>query len=141
MRVASRYFKGPELLVGIQDYDYSLDMWSVGCMLAGMVPPFPSSLPLVPFLILHCQIFHHEPFFKGADNQDQLVKIAQVLGTADLHGYMAKYGVTIGADFLDQIGTFEPSFFFFFLFFPLFSPPPPPFFFFFFFLIDFSPQP
>eukprot|EP00009_Paramoeba_aestuarina_P014907 CAMPEP_0201532996 /NCGR_PEP_ID=MMETSP0161_2-20130828/51834_1 /ASSEMBLY_ACC=CAM_ASM_000251 /TAXON_ID=180227 /ORGANISM="Neoparamoeba aestuarina, Strain SoJaBio B1-5/56/2" /LENGTH=506 /DNA_ID=CAMNT_0047936713 /DNA_START=41 /DNA_END=1561 /DNA_ORIENTATION=- len=88
VRVASRYFKGPELLVGIQDYDYSLDMWSVGCMLAGM-------------------IFHHEPFFKGADNSDQLVKIAEVLGTADLHAYMAKYGVTIDADFLDQIGTHE----------------------------------
>ena len=32
VRVASRYFKGPELLVDMQDYDYSLDMWSLGCM-------------------------------------------------------------------------------------------------------------
>ena len=31
VRVASRYFKGPELLVDLQDYDYSLDMWS--CLL------------------------------------------------------------------------------------------------------------
>ncbi|RZR79948.1 hypothetical protein BHM03_00005826 [Ensete ventricosum] len=31
-----RYFEGPELLVDLQDYDYSLDMWSVGCMFAGM---------------------------------------------------------------------------------------------------------
>ena len=37
VRVASRYFKGPELLVNIRDYDYSLDMWSLGCMFAGMV--------------------------------------------------------------------------------------------------------
>lgn len=41
-----RYFKGPELLVDLQDYDYSLDMWSLGCMFAGMVcsflvDPFP----------------------------------------------------------------------------------------------------
>jgi len=35
VRVASRYFKGPELLVNLQDYDYSLDLWSLGCMLAG----------------------------------------------------------------------------------------------------------
>lgn len=34
-----RYFKGPELLVDLQDYDYSLDMWSLGCMFAGMVRP------------------------------------------------------------------------------------------------------
>lgn len=60
VRVASRYFKGPELLVDLQDYDYSLDMWSLGCMFAGM-------------------IFRKEPFFYGHDNQDQLVKIAKVL--------------------------------------------------------------
>lgn len=35
-----RYFKGPELLVDLQDYDYSLDMWSLGCMFAGMVRIF-----------------------------------------------------------------------------------------------------
>lgn len=35
--VTFRYFKGPELLVDLQDYDYSLDMWSLGCMFAGMV--------------------------------------------------------------------------------------------------------
>lgn len=37
VRVASRYFKGPELLVDFQEYDYSLDMWSLGCMFASMV--------------------------------------------------------------------------------------------------------
>lgn len=41
-----RYFKGPELLVDLQDYDYSLDLWSLGCMVAGM-------------------IFRKEPFFHG----------------------------------------------------------------------------
>ena len=53
MRVASRYFKGPELLVDYQMYDYSLDMWSLGCMLASM-------------------IFRKEPFFHGHDNYDQV---------------------------------------------------------------------
>merc|ERR1712072_344406 len=62
VRVASRYYKGPELLVGFMRYDYSLDMWSLGCMLGGM-------------------IFKKDPFFQGHDNNDQLVKIAAVLGT------------------------------------------------------------
>jgi casein kinase II subunit alpha len=53
VRVASRYFKGPELLVDLQDYDYSLDMWSLGCMFAAM-------------------IFRKEPFFQGRDNYDQV---------------------------------------------------------------------
>lgn len=37
VRVASRYFKGPELLLNYEYYDYSLDIWSVGCTFAGMV--------------------------------------------------------------------------------------------------------
>lgn len=36
IRVGSRYYKAPELLVGYKQYDYSLDMWSVGCMFASM---------------------------------------------------------------------------------------------------------
>ncbi|KAF8410204.1 hypothetical protein HHK36_002726 [Tetracentron sinense] len=72
VRVASRYFKGPELLVDLQDYDYSLDLWSLGCMFAGM-------------------IFRKEPFFYGHDNYDQLVKIAKVLGTDELNAYLSKY--------------------------------------------------
>ena len=37
VRVASRHFKGPELLVDHKEYDYSLDMWSFGCVLAAIV--------------------------------------------------------------------------------------------------------
>lgn len=48
VRVASRYFKGPELLVDFQEYDYSLDMWSLGCMFASMVRPSLSSGPCEP---------------------------------------------------------------------------------------------
>lgn len=76
MRVASRYFKGPELLVDYQQYDYSLDMWSLGAMFASM-------------------IFRKEPFFHGNSNADQLVKIAKVLGTADLVAYLETYEITL----------------------------------------------
>jgi casein kinase II subunit alpha len=37
VRVASRYFKGPELLIDYNYYDYSLDVWSTGVMFASMV--------------------------------------------------------------------------------------------------------
>lgn len=37
VRVASRYYKGPELLVDDRLYHYSLDIWSLGCTLAGML--------------------------------------------------------------------------------------------------------
>jgi len=84
--VASRYFKGPELLVDLQDYDYSLDMWSLGCMFAGM-------------------IFRREPFFHGQDNQDQLLKIAKVLGTNDLYSYLHKYGIVLDPIFQQLLGV------------------------------------
>lgn len=37
VRVASRYFKSPELLLDHQYYDYSLDMWSLGALFAGII--------------------------------------------------------------------------------------------------------
>jgi len=85
VRVASRYFKGPELLVDYQMYDYSLDMWSLGCMLASM-------------------IFRKEPFFHGHDNYDQLVRIGKVLGTEELFEYLDKYQIELDPRFSDILG-------------------------------------
>ena len=87
VRVASRYFKGPELLVDFQEYDYSLDMWSLGAMFASM-------------------IFRKEPFFHGNSNSDQLVKIAKVLGTDDLFEYLDKYEIDLDTQYDDILGRF-----------------------------------
>lgn len=82
VRVASRYFKGPELLVDFRLYDYSLDLWSYGCMLASMV-------------------FKKEPFFHGNSNTDQLVQIVRVLGSDDLNKYLQTYDLTLSDDYED----------------------------------------
>ena len=98
VRVASRYFKGPELLVDYQYYDYSLDIWSLGCMFAGMV---------ICFFILSLiviKIFMKEPFFHGNDNYDQLEKIARVLGTSELFEYLEKYNVELDPNFEGVLG-------------------------------------
>ena len=50
VRVASRYFKGPELLVDFQEYDYSLDMWSYGRMFASMVSRTHRTGPMTSFV-------------------------------------------------------------------------------------------
>ncbi|KAJ3232727.1 Casein kinase II subunit alpha [Chytriomyces hyalinus] len=75
LRVASRFYKPPEILLGNRFYDYSFDMWAVGCILAGMV-------------------FRKEVFFHGEDDTDQLRKITAVLGTRALHANIATYGLT-----------------------------------------------
>lgn len=51
VRVVSRYYKGPELLVNDKLYHYSLDMWSLGCVMAGMMLKI-------------------DTFFKGNDDYD-----------------------------------------------------------------------
>ena len=85
VRVASRYYKAPELLVEYKYYDYSQDIWSLGCMFAGI-------------------IFQQEPFFPGKDNTDQLFKIIKVIGTEELHEYLHKYGIVVNPTLLEQLG-------------------------------------
>ena len=87
-RVASRYFKGPELLCGMTHYDYQLDVWSTGCILAGMM-------------------FQREPFFKGADNYDQLIKIAKVLGTEEVREYVDKFDLRLDPQIEDKMLSFK----------------------------------
>lgn len=50
-RVSSRPYKSPELLINYHTYDFSMDIWSLGCMFASM-------------------IFKKEHFFLGKDNND-----------------------------------------------------------------------
>ena len=56
--------------------DYSLDIWSLGVMFAGI-------------------IFQREPFFHGNDNYDQLEKITRVLGTNELFEYLLKFNIDL----------------------------------------------
>ena len=84
VRVASRYFKGPELLVNMRRYDYSLDIWSFGCQLAGM-------------------LFVKHPFFHGKNNDDQLVQITRILGTDGLVSYLDKYKLTLDESRFDGL--------------------------------------
>ncbi|CAH0053614.1 unnamed protein product [Clonostachys solani] len=67
-----RAFKAPELLLHHGEYDYGVDMWQVGSMLAGVA-------------------FRREPFFHGVSNADQLDRIARVLGTSGLRNYVERY--------------------------------------------------
>lgn len=61
-------------------YDYSLDIWSYGAMLSGMV-------------------FRKDPFFNGRDNTDQLVVITKTLGSAALSAYLKKYNLSLSKEF------------------------------------------
>ncbi|EPR78793.1 Casein kinase II alpha subunit [Spraguea lophii 42_110] len=84
VRVASRFYKGPELLVEYDYYDYSLDIWGVGCIIGEFITRKP-------------------PFFFGEDNTDQLLKIVGVLGKKDLMKYIQKYQIKLPKGLKNQI--------------------------------------
>ena len=90
VRVASRYYKGPELLIDYELYDYSLDIWSLGVVFAGI-------------------IFQKDPFFQGMDNNDQLEKIVRVLGSEDLEEYIEKFHIIWEGSLLDGRGYSKKS--------------------------------
>lgn len=87
VRVASRHYKSPELLIGYEYYDYAIDMWSVGCILAGL-------------------LFRIEPFFRGVDNEDQLGQIVNCLGTRDFLPYCRKCNVRLSSKARAAIGKY-----------------------------------
>ena len=90
VRVASRHYKAPELLLGYPYYDYAIDMWGVGCILVGL-------------------LLRREPFFRGKDNLDQLGKIVSVLGTDDLWAFVHKYQVQLSHDVQQELNKYTTS--------------------------------
>ena len=83
-RVASLYFKAPELLLGYSFYDYSVDIWALGATFASIVI-FP----------LKFKVYKRSPFFHGANPEDQMDKISCVLGTSELFEYMKFYEIEL----------------------------------------------
>lgn len=58
--VATRWYRPPELLIGREDYDCSIDIWSVGCVMA--------------------ELIDGNPLFPGENDLDQLYLIQKCLG-------------------------------------------------------------
>jgi casein kinase II subunit alpha len=80
--VASLYYKSPELFFSNSHYDYRVDIWSAGLVLAGMVT----------FLL--SQIFNKTPFLHGTDNIDQILKITKLVGTREVVKYIKENKLT-----------------------------------------------
>ena len=76
VRVATKHYKGPELLLGYTKYTPTLDIWCLGCTLAGF-------------------LFHRIPFFKGKDNNEQIEKMCQCIGGKQMIEYAEKYDIRL----------------------------------------------
>ena len=67
--ICSRYYRAPELILGQDKYGPTIDVWSIGCVMAEM--------------------FLGEPIFPGSSSKDQMIKIMDLLGTPNTHDVTA----------------------------------------------------
>jgi casein kinase II subunit alpha len=75
-RVAAMFYKAPELLLGYEKYDYSIDMWGFGCILAGV-------------------ILQKNRLFASIDRFSVLVKIAKQIGSKDLFTFIEENNIPV----------------------------------------------
>ena len=59
--VVTRWYRAPEVILNASEYTESIDMWSVGCVLA--------------------ELLGKAPLFPGQDYLDQIKRVISVLGT------------------------------------------------------------
>ena len=59
--ICSRYYRAPELIIGATEYTTSIDVWSVGCVMA--------------------ELLHGTPIFVGESGIDQIYEVIKLLGT------------------------------------------------------------
>ncbi len=74
--VAARWYRAPEILLGSSKYDFSVDMWSVGCILA--------------------ELYLCRPLFPGSSTLNQISRIVEITGKptaedlAEIHSPVAR---------------------------------------------------
>ncbi|KAF0982569.1 hypothetical protein FDP41_011499 [Naegleria fowleri] len=59
-QVATRWYRAPELLYGSRSYNYKVDIWAAGCVMA--------------------ELYNLSPLFTGENDIDQLYKVLTLLG-------------------------------------------------------------
>lgn len=61
IEVGTKWYKAPEILYGVKNYNEKVDLWSTGCLLA--------------------ELLDHCPIFTGTTDLDQLARIARIVGS------------------------------------------------------------
>ncbi|VDO08007.1 unnamed protein product [Rodentolepis nana] len=84
----SLYFQSPELLFGVKQYDYGVDLWAAGCVIA-------STIFKVPYI------------FDGRTRNQQVSRIARVLGNEQLLEYAEEFQISISKRLRKRIRSFR----------------------------------
>ncbi|OHT12272.1 CMGC family protein kinase [Tritrichomonas foetus] len=76
VRVATIHYKAPELLFGYPYYDFSVDIWGLGCTFASL-------------------IFRRVPFFRGRDNNEMVWRLVSFFGSEEVDCYLKKFNIVL----------------------------------------------
>lgn len=79
-KVASLFYKAPELIIEYEYYNYGIDIWAAGIILASIV-------------------FQKHPFILGDNIFEQLIKIIGILGSDELLKFHLTYGLNLPEEF------------------------------------------
>ena len=88
--IVSRYYRPPELIFCLQEYDTSVDIWTIGC--------------------IFCEMFTKEPLFQGNSEGSQFLEIASILGYPDenVRKVLYKYVDKKIVELLNQFSKLKP---------------------------------
>lgn len=95
--VVTLWYRAPDVLLGSRNYSTSIDMWSVGCIMAEM--------------------YNGKPLFPGKTNEDQLMRIFKLFGTpnedswpriSELSEYKRSFPVYPAAPIQSKLPTMDP---------------------------------
>jgi len=105
VRIGSLFYKAPELLLNMTRHDYSVDIWSVGVMLAEMM--FQKFHFFTANKVYQKQNNVSVAQVKEMQFREQLDAIAQIMGTVPLLQYTDKFKDTMNLDILQYVGQYK----------------------------------
>jgi len=105
VRIGSLYYKAPELLLNYAAYDYSMDIWSVGVMVAEMM--FQRFHFFATENVYNDQNQMTVAEIKTRQFRDQLDAIAQTMGTLPLLQYINKFKNFMTLDILEHVRKYK----------------------------------
>ncbi|CAK7273207.1 negative regulator of the PHO system [Sporothrix epigloea] len=84
--VVTLWYRAPDVLLGSRTYNTSIDIWSVGCIMAEM--------------------YTGRPLFPGTANEDQMLRIFRIMGTPTEHNWP---GVSHFPEYKTTISRYPPQ--------------------------------
>lgn len=89
LKVSTKFYRAPELILGYQYYDYSLDIWWIAILFAELLA---NKFPLINCI----------------DSKDQLYKLIKILGYKEFKDFITRYNIKNPFEIKESLKKWEP---------------------------------